>query len=223
MTGNGVRDPEDTVWLGALIAALPDEPPPPGWQADVRRALAAERREPAATRRRWVPGTGAALAFAAAAVVLLRAAPVTPVTPVEPIMHVPPEDGALSIRVVRHGAHDDTPGAAPPGDIVRGAGGDAALGDMLRVEAPAGAGELRIYRDDRDIVLRCPGDGCTPAGSSVVAQLRIRAPGVYRAVVLQLPEARWFVPPVIPVTGTLAGDADACRCTARTSVPIIAR
>jgi len=201
VTRGSMRDADDAAWLGALVAALPDEPPPAGWETGVREALAAEHRKPATVRRRWVPGAGAALAFAAAAAVLLRAAPAT---------NDVVDDGAPSIRIVRiEGARAD--------------GADAALGDVLRVEASTGDGELRIYRDDRDVVLRCPGDACRSAAGRLIAELRLSAPGVYRAVVLQLPDARSIVRPAIPVTGTLAGDADACRCIARTSVPIIAR
>jgi hypothetical protein len=194
VTGH-LHDGDDAAWLGPLIAALPDEPPPAGWEAGVRTALATERRMPASVRRRWLPGPTAALAFAAAAAVLLQAAPV----PRRPL-----DDGGPSIRVVR-------------GEGARGDGADAALGDTLHVEAPTG-GELRIYRDDRDVVLRCIAGACTSTPGRVIAELRLSAPGVYRAVVL-LPDAG----PAIPMTGTLAGDADACRCTARTSVPIIAR
>jgi hypothetical protein len=194
-----MRDGDDAAWLGLLIAALPDEQPPPGWQLVVHRALAAEQRKRATVRRRRVPGAAAALAFAAAAV-LLRAGPVA---------RDPLDDSAPSIRVVR-------------GESARGDGGDAALGDTLHIEASVIGGELRIYRDDRDVVLRCPGDPCTSTAGRMIAELRVSAPGVYRAVALQRPDAR-RVPPVIPVTGTLAGDADACFCTVRTSVPIIAR
>jgi hypothetical protein len=195
------REREDAGWIGALIAALPDEQPPPGWQADVRSAIAGEHPAPAAAHRRW---TVAALAFAAAAAVLLRGVPVED--------SAPADDGAPSIDVV-------------PGDGARrGDGGDAALGDMLRVAAHAGGGELRIYRDDREVVLRCPRAACRHAEGGVIAELRVTAPGVYRAVVLERAPASGDLPaPPLPATGSLEGDVAACGCAAQISVPIVAR
>ncbi len=69
-------------------------------------------------------------------------------------------------------------------------GEQAGLGDTLLLEArPDGPGEVRLYRDRRELVLRCPGgEGCalgSEGGRPVVrAKAPLKAPGRYRVMVL---------------------------------------
>ncbi|HEU4412028.1 MAG TPA: hypothetical protein VFS43_42700 [Polyangiaceae bacterium] len=66
----------------------------------------------------------------------------------------------------------------------------AAVGQTLVLRArPEGKGELRLYRDRRELVLRCPGgEGCEWASERGRALWRVKAPltapGRYRAIVL---------------------------------------
>lgn len=69
-------------------------------------------------------------------------------------------------------------------------GDEAGVGDTLVLEArPAGAGELRVYRDRRELVLRCPGAKACELASDKGrpvwrAKAQLTAPGRYRAMVL---------------------------------------
>jgi hypothetical protein len=186
--------------VAALIAALPDDASPAGWQDEVM-ALLPPRDQLAPRRSRraaWAAAT-AAIAAAAALVLWLQIKPPPP----------PPREPIAS-RIV-------------PGGGVRGLGEiSAALGDLLVFDAAATAGgELRIYRDDREVVVRCPGDAACGAGPDrIAAVLRVTAPGQYRAVYLPPPSSGGAVR---APTGTLDGDVAACGCTAPAAVPIVVR
>lgn len=223
MSGADRRDAEDVAWLEArergaatlppieaaraaaygelqgLIAALPDEAAPAGWEVDVMAALATASpapRAPVRGRRRWVRGAaGVAAVAGVAALVIVLQPPVAP-------------DAVPAMTIVR--------GQGGRGDGTAG----AAIGDVLRVDVAAGAGELRIYRDDREVVARCPGQaGCTQAAGHLTVELPLTAPGRYRAVYLQpAPRA-----PLREPTGTLDGDLASCRCESRTAAPVMAR
>lgn len=252
MSATDPRDEQDLAWLDArergaaalppidaaraagydgiqsMIAGLPDEAAPAGWEAEVmamlpspgraslestaapKRGASAAAREASIApadrrggasrraRRAWIGGAAAAAVAAAGLLLWLHQRP--------PAVPARPYDEVLSIRVLR-------------GEGFRnGSGATAAIGDVLQVEvAEAGKGELRIYRDNRDVVMRCPGQAdCVQAGGRLSAELRLRGPGEYRAVYLQ-------PAPTGPLTGTLAGDLAACRCEARTATPIVAR
>jgi hypothetical protein len=68
--------------------------------------------------------------------------------------------------------------------------GLAARGDRLRLRAHfAKAGELRVYRDERELLLRCPGEaacveGPEGAGRAVRGEVTLRASGQYRALLV---------------------------------------
>lgn len=103
--------------------------------------------------------------------------------------------GLLAFRAAR-------PANEPPtlvldiiaGEPVRGEApadsGFAARGDRLRLRAHfANVGELRVYRDERELVLRCPGEaacveGPEGAGRSVRGEVTLRASGQYRALLI---------------------------------------
>ena len=173
--------------IAALIAEMsPADKPtairaPQGWE---RRALAAidaeERSRPAARKRRLVLAAVAVGVLAAAAVAVILIAPDHRVR--SPML-------ALEFRA--------------GGELNRG--GPAAVGDVLivRGELPE-AGELRLYREPDGLVARCPGDeGCRVqsrgTGRSMVMEVRLAAPGHYRAVL-------FAGSPLPPPTGSLEGD-----------------
>jgi hypothetical protein len=239
--------------LQKLIASLPDDPVPEGWNDDVLAAVRAgeqpapidapklatpapatasepialaegradrradrrtdrrparrtdrrpDRAEPASRGRNWQ--LAGALALAAAAALAIWMAPRNPPTS-------PP---GLQLSVLHY--------EGMRADVVEG---EAALGDVLVVEASTSdIDELRIYRDDRELVLRCPAaEGAAGAAATcerkpgvIVGRLRLTAPGRYRAVGLR-------PAPTSPSSGDLAADLAACRCQPRTTTPVVAR
>ncbi|MBC7978839.1 MAG: hypothetical protein H7138_27970, partial [Myxococcales bacterium] len=99
-----------------------------------------------------------------------------------------------------------------------GMGNEATVGDTLHVEVTElGAGELRVYRDDQEVVLRCPGPPpCVRTAGRLAGELRLAAPGQYRAVYLT-------PAPTGALTSTLANDLASCGCSSRVAVPVVAR
>jgi hypothetical protein len=212
--------------LQQMIASLPDERTPRGWEAEVLASLSAMpladddgvaatrhdgmARHPAAAatqdvatqRRRWLArraGVPIALAATALAVLLWRTGNGPGEKPAPAL--------ALSAEVVPR-----------VGTRAARAAGEAALGDRLRVEQrDLGDGELRIYRDDREVVARCVAGTCRrSAAGRLELELELTAPGSYRAV--------WLQPaPRSAAQGALEADLAACQCTASTAVPVVAR
>ncbi len=80
-----------------------------------------------------------------------------------------------------------------------------AIGDRLIVDVwHADLGEVRIYRDDRDLIARCPGHpGCAGDGTRWTLTLRLDAPGIYRAIRIN--------GPVATPTGSFDGDIAALK------------
>jgi hypothetical protein len=155
---------------------LPDVEPPEGWQDRVLAAIDAGEVPSAviipitqgARRLRLAAGIAISVIAAAAGIVIyLVVGPGTRVRPAgEPL--------ALSMEV-----RDGTA-------VVRGAG-TARIGDVIIVHGRWGAeGELRIYRDDREVVLQCRTSaepGCRADGGAIAGEHKITAPGKYRAVI----------------------------------------
>lgn len=215
--------------LFALVGQLPDEPPPTTWNDEVLTRIRAEKAQRAADtaatagtsdrdqarsaprraappRRRIPPfsaRTGAlAGAFAVAAALLLWLILRKPPTPA-------PVENGLTIAVLHQEGMRSDP-----------VEGEAALGDVLtaRIISTA-ADEVRIYRDDRELVVRCPvaGDArCKLAGRHHVIELPLDAPGSYRAVALR-------PAPTKPPSGDLQADLKDCDCNPITAVPVIVR
>lgn len=206
--------------IQALIAGLPDESAPNGWEHDVLAALpppgraelstsvaqltgTAARKNPTAAsklhsgRGRWI-ALGTTLA-ALAAVVLWRQLPGAP--DVDTVA-----DGTPLTRVVHRAGSR------------AGLGNDATVGDTLHVEVnEPGPGELRVYRDDQEVVMRCPGPPpCVRSARRLEGELRLAAPGQYRAVYL-------MPAPTGRLTSTLANDLANCGCSSRVAVPVVAR
>lgn len=135
--------------------------PPTGWQAGVWSAI--EKRQ--AARRRWrgwwllVPAAAAVLL----AILLLR-------TPVRTVTQL-----ALAVEVES--------GAGP----VR-RGGEAHPGDRLQLRATIGEAsnaELRVYRNDRSLVLRCSTEPpCRRGDDMLEADLVLPAIGSYQSLLV---------------------------------------
>ena len=150
--------------LRAGIASLEsDLVPPARWQAEVWRRIE-ERR---AQRRRWRVWMrprvlAAGLAAALAAFLLLR---------------IPMADlGRVALRAeVQRGAA-----------VLRG--DEARPGDLLRLAATTGGAthaELRVYRNDRELLLRCADrQPCVRRGRSLRTVLALDAVGSYQSLLL---------------------------------------
>lgn len=199
--------------LFELVGQLPDEPPPAAWNDEVLTRIRAEKAEPAAPAaappqrtappRRRIPRPFAlAGAFAIAAALLLWLLARRPPAPV-------PAETGLTVAVL----HQEGMRSEP-------VDGEAALGDVLtaRIISTA-ADEVRIYRDDRELVVRCPVPGdarCKLAGRHHVIELPLDAPGSYRAIALR-------PAPTKPPSGDLQADLKDCECNPITAVPVIVR
>ncbi|WP_438020422.1 hypothetical protein WMF18_15700 [Sorangium sp. So ce315] len=166
--------------IAEMFVKLPVLAPPAGWEervlARVDAPAAPARRLPA----RWTWALAATLLLVAAVVIVRR----------------PPEE-----RLALHQ------------EVIPAASGrradSAVVGDRLGLRAsPGGAAhaELRVYRGERELVLRCPGDHrCRAAGGMIEADLTLTSRGSYRALVLAA-EA-----PLAAPAGSLDEDARAAR------------
>lgn len=177
--------------LGAEISALgAEDEPPVGWQARVWERLdqRRERRRPRwAGWRGWLVPAGAGLAAASlAAFFLIR----------------PPEPRPPSLRV-----------EVQAGATVR-RGGEAQPGDLLRLTAATGGArhaELRVYRNDTELVLRCSTDRpCSRRGDEVRAAVLLDSVGRYQPLLMRA--ERPLPPPVSDLekdtSAALAAGAD---------------
>lgn len=245
MTDVKERDAEDVTWLEAresgapalpplepkrtaaydgiqaLIADLPDRPAPPGWADVVMAALPdagasvetanhvsasrANRRRSARDARGRQIAMVAALAAAAGLAIWWQHRPDDRPTDLRPATDT---RNQISIRVSRAGG-------------VRGdatAAVQAAIGDTLEIQVrDAATGELRVYRDDQELVIRCPGDvSCGGSPGPLTVTLKLSAPGRYRAVYFDIPASH-------PPSGVLANDLAACACDPQTTTPITVR
>jgi hypothetical protein len=138
--------------------------PPLGWEqatlAFIHDAERARRR-----RRRALQAVGAAVALAAAVVLAFA---------LRPRPAPPSPELALAVEVTR--------GSEPMrGDMAR-------LGDRLAVSVRAGAAarlEVRVYRDDRELVARCTTEPpCRRTATGVAAEVVLGNPGRYQVLVV---------------------------------------
>lgn len=193
--------------LQELIRQLPDETSRKEWKDKLHAAIKADsaiRDEQAALARRrgrlrWLTAAAAGLAAAAAVLLWMR----------RPQPLLTGDDITVAIE---RGAGPRS-AAASSDDATT-----AAVGDTLVFTVRARvATELRIYRDEQELTLRCPGfSGCSRRGRMLVARLPITAPGRYRALTVD-------PAPLERPTGVLIDDLKACRCTIRPATPITAR
>jgi hypothetical protein len=147
--------------LRARIAALGEEDEPPvGWQARVRERID-QRRE---RRRRgwqwWLVPAAVGVAASLAALLLIR-----PPGPQPPSLRVEIQAGATVRR-----------------------GGEAQPGDLLRLTAATGGArhaELRVYRNDTELVLRCStGRPCSRRGEELRAAVPLDVIGRYQPILI---------------------------------------
>jgi hypothetical protein len=141
--------------LESLLGNLPPIRADDSWHDDVLKA--AIRAHQRTTRRRWT----ATVLGAAAVVSAIWLWPAR--RPREPWLDVQ----------IDH-----------PNGPTRGAGGEAAIGDLLIVRAQLEPGsDLRVYRDRTDVLARCPhGPGCRSSGANAddpLIHLALDVPGEY--------------------------------------------
>jgi hypothetical protein len=186
------------VRLEQALAALPLPTSGRAWQAEVFAAIDAR------ARARRLAFFVCSFAAAALSVMVWGARPQHVEGAFAPLVVVAPRPSAggpfrgNQIAPGRNDAVGLPPPAAgegrppaPDGPAHAGGGATrASLGDALAIEAwLSGPGELRVYRDGDELVLRCPGgDGCAEAHERrrrvLKAGVTLRAPGRYRAVLL---------------------------------------
>lgn len=139
----------------ALAGLGAEHEPPRGWEARVLAATTARRRRP------WWIYAAPGLVAAAAAVLLY--------------LGRPREPAALALDVdLEHSVAS------------RGGGGEGRVGDVVHVTVRGGSGRvLWIYRDDVELVMRCPGDpACRVSEQAIRADLVLGRVGTYRMVAL---------------------------------------
>jgi hypothetical protein len=150
--------------LRAEIAALgAEDEPPVGWQTRVWERLD-QRRERRRPRwlgwRGWLVPVGVGLAASLAALFLIR-----PPGPQPPSLRAEIQAAAA----VRRG------GEAQPGDLLR----------LTAVTGGARHAELRVYRNDTELVLRCSTERpCSRQGDEVRAAVLLDAVGRYQPLLL---------------------------------------
>jgi anti-sigma factor RsiW len=146
--------------------------PPADWQVRVRAAIAQRRRPPRPWWSRLLIPAGVAAAGAAAVLVI--------------VVREPEPEPVVALHV----------GIEAAAEVTR-RGGEAHPGDRLQLEAhTAGArhAELRVYRHDAELVMRCSTEPpCVRDGDRLRAALRLEALGSYRSVLLV--SDRPFPPP----------------------------
>lgn len=143
-----------------IAEAGTEDEPPAGWEARVWERIGERKRRP-----NWIWFL-APVGAAALAATLFFAVPQTPSHP------------TLVQEVVEGGSTRRASGARP-GDRL----------DLRAETAGSPHAELRLYRNRRDLVLRCPGDpACRIDGDEIRASLTFSAAGEYQAVLVFGPE-----------------------------------
>ena len=154
--------------------------PKPGWQA---RVLAATSPATPARRPRWWWFALPALAVAAIVAIVIGT-------------RKPAEPDVLALAI------DLRSGSA----VVRGT--SAKVGDVVHATASGGRHRaVWIYRDDRVLVLACPGApaGCVARDGTLSGEVTLDAPGRYTVIALDGDA------PLPPPTGSLDGDLAAAH------------
>jgi hypothetical protein len=154
--------------LAAELAQLPAAPAPAGWRDRMLAALDEPAAAPAPRPRPTRHWSLIAAPLAAAAAVLL----------IWRLSADRPQQIAIEVEV-------------RAGDVVRRAGEAPAVGDFFVARALLpGAGELRVYRNDRAMVARCPQHpACRTRKVGDRDELSVELPmtskGDYRAIVIE--------------------------------------
>lgn len=170
--------------LAGAFTALPPIAPPAGWEERVMARLDPADVGPRAAPR-WVWLLAAAL-VAVAVILVVRSQAERPLT------------AELRVQVI-------PAASARRADV-------AVVGDRLSLRASSRAPhtELRLYRSERELVLRCPGDPrCRVSGGVIEADLTLASRGSYRAVALSasapLPAPRGSMDEDARAVGAIAG------------------
>jgi hypothetical protein len=174
------------------LGRLPSPPPPTHWQRAVWQRIEAKRAagktqaatvtpiesaRPPRPWRRWTLALAAPVLAAAAIVIVVRRSTTT----------------APSERAAATGAADDVvlAYAFEPNPNRPRTRGEVAVGDTIVFSArnlQAALAELRVYRDDGGLVLRCStAPPCVRSGTDLRARLAIPAIGRYRALIATAP------------------------------------
>ncbi len=157
-----MSDPTERI-EAALARLGAEHQPPPGWENRVLAAVAAPRKRPA-----WWWFAGPALTLAAAAAIAVAVFP-----------RGGPRELALAVEVT--------------GAPTRGVGAtERAIGDIAHVRVTGGAGyrAIWVYRDQRTLVTRCPGDpACQSTSDSLGIDVTLALVGEYTIVALSSGQA----------------------------------
>lgn len=158
LSGTGLRNDEDEAWKAQVLAEVDAAAP---HASNARRRI-----------RRSLTVLLPVLAAAALVLVFTRPPPPAP--------HPVDDGGEEPLR----GFEVRRIEAAPDRR-----GDDLHPGDLVSIRAPIpdhGTWELRVYRDGRELVLRCPqADECESSDSVLRAELRLPATGVYHLMLVE--------------------------------------
>jgi hypothetical protein len=165
----------DIAQLRTQIGRLPASPPPPGWQRAVWAQIAAKRQSSwRASWQKWAAGILVPVAAAVMLAIVVKAARPRS-DAVAPMLNA---DAVMLAFVFE-------PDANRPRTR-----GDVAVGDTVIFQATATAPlppatELRVYRDDAGVVLRCSDQPpCQRQGKNLRVRMPITAIGRYRAMIV---------------------------------------
>jgi hypothetical protein len=188
--------------LRGHLGHMTTPPPPPGWQRAVWAQIAAKKQ--GGLRAGWqklLPVL--AIPVAAAALTAIIVAAVRPHANPVASQIIPPESMLLASAF------------EPSADRPRTRGGEVAVGDTVVFHATAlvplpANSELRVYRDDAGIVLRCGNQPpCELRGSNLSARFVIPAIGRYRAMIVAsasaLPAPTGFLDDDLAALAQIAG------------------
>jgi hypothetical protein len=164
--------------LRGSLGRLTAPPPPDGWQRAVWRRIDAKQKTNLRVRwQKWAVGIAAPLAAAALILIVVQALRVRPAA-----VAVAPSEAIVLAYTFE-----------PDPNRPRTRGGDVAVGDAVNFHAAAAgelplATELRVYRDDAGIVLRCSTEPpCERRGKHLSARLVLSAIGRYRGMIVTAP------------------------------------
>lgn len=154
--------PDDRI-VAALEKLGAEHEPPPGWEARVLAAVA--------PRRPWwrIAMPALSLAAAAALAILVWWRRPAPAPPVPLALVVQGERGAKVRGPMRSDSTEEERMERMVGDVVH-----------IRTSGGSGQRALRIYRNERDLVVRCPGAaGCRVSDGGITFDFKLDRAGEY--------------------------------------------
>jgi hypothetical protein len=188
--------------LRGHLGHMTTPPPPPDWQRAVWGQIAAKKQ--GSLRVRWQKLLPAlSIPVVAAALTAIIVAALRPHAPPVASQVIPVESMLLAFEF------------EPSPDRPRTRGGEVAVGDTVVFHATAlkplpANSELRVYRDDAGIVLRCGNQPpCELRGANLRARFAIPAIGRYRAMIVAsaaaLPAPTGFLDDDLAAISQIAG------------------